>query len=894
MMNYFPFAIVKMASLITVSGLLNARLCAKAQPTNDPSAWTIYIANDNCPDYTWGYSEEQTRQSFADIVRAHLDEMKRTDDQPDENRDRYNMAVTQEALCFLERYPDRRPELIRRLKEGRIFMSLFLCNSLWGFQSVEGAIRTLYPARRLEREWGIALDVAEHIEEPSLPWGMVTVLAGCGVRWLSNPFYAYDSTFGGLKNPPLFIYEGPEGSQIRVVMDAWASQRSHYTQGAHLLNNPQTITNDWLPHYQRLGAAYPVRAILASGTHGDISPHSGDQARGFAQKIINYNSAGGPHPTLVNATLPQFCRVIDEVQAKSPFLPRMRGCFGHSWDTWPVSLARYAASLREGERAFLAAETLLAMATLDDAKLAEATRADRERAEWCWAMLSDHAWNGTDQKNKRHNADLRRRWSEELIQSSHRLQQSSWTSLGLKEADSCITLFNSLSLPRAELVRIPAAEGTMTLLHQGRELSSQVITEDGERLLCFVSPVAPGFSFMELGFRKTIPQEGARPANEGRIQPADSTAMPEHVPHKSLRAAPNEMESPYYYLTVDPKTGGVNSLIHKATGAELVSPQGGRMLCQTVYFNGQEHVMTNVTIVPIALGPVLARLQITGAMAGMRITNLVTVYAELDRVDFDVRIQKPALTKQERLCHLFPVAKSHQELRIETPGAVIRPRAQPEGDLLPGADTRRFAVQGFVAVSSRQATAPPSPGAQTPASTASQSPGIVIAPLDAFLLRLDLAPLTFEALGNDQNYHEVTLDQNLETQFRFRYAIRAATPGYNNAESFAWSRSVATPLLARRGALSSRLQARTVISIDPTRAIATCLKPSDAQPSSDVVVRLWETAGLSGPLLLAAPGFRRALHTDLLERDLQELPIKDGRVEIALRSHGFAGLRLVR
>jgi len=92
---------------------------AAGQPPSDVSAWTIYVTNDNCPDYTWGYTEEQTRQAFADLVRSHLDEMKRTDGEPPENRDRYNMAVTQEALCFVERYPDRKEELIRRIQEGR-------------------------------------------------------------------------------------------------------------------------------------------------------------------------------------------------------------------------------------------------------------------------------------------------------------------------------------------------------------------------------------------------------------------------------------------------------------------------------------------------------------------------------------------------------------------------------------------------------------------------------------------------------------------------------------------------------------------------------------------------------------------------------------------------------
>ena len=104
------------------------------------------------------------------------------------------MAVTMEALCFVEKYPERKDELVRRLREGRLFLSPFLCNSLWAFHSVEGMVRTLYAARRLEREWGVPIDVAEHIEEPSLPGGWASVLprsvscasrsmGGTSMRW---------------------------------------------------------------------------------------------------------------------------------------------------------------------------------------------------------------------------------------------------------------------------------------------------------------------------------------------------------------------------------------------------------------------------------------------------------------------------------------------------------------------------------------------------------------------------------------------------------------------------------------------------------------------------------------------------------------------------------------
>src|ERR1035438_6255173 len=131
--------------------------------------------------------------------------------------------------------------------------------------------------------------------------------------------------------------------------------------------------------------------------------------------------------------------------------PRRRSCpnsaviSGSRGKLWPVSLARTVAALRENERAFLAAESLVALASRVKPDLAAQTREDREKAEWFWAMLSDHAWNGADPKNKRHNAELRRNWANRFADISQRLTSQAWDALGLKADSWHVTVFNPLS-----------------------------------------------------------------------------------------------------------------------------------------------------------------------------------------------------------------------------------------------------------------------------------------------------------------------------------------------------------------------------------------------------------------------------------------------------------------
>ena len=864
---------------LALAGCIAATGRSAEQATAAEPLWTIFIANDNCPDYTWGLTEAQTRQAFADIVKAHLDEMARTDQQPPENRNRYNAAVTQELLCFVEKYPQRKQELIERIKQGRLYVSPYLCNSLWAFQDNEGLLRTFYPARRLERDWAVPkIDCAHHIELPSLPWGHATLLAGCGIKYLSLPYLAYDSTFNSFKVPPLFYHEGPDGSRVMVWLDVHASSKAGYTQGADVLRSGDALDRQWLAHYSRLGTAYPLRALLASGTHGDISPSSGNQARQFAEQIIRYNARADRKAKLVNATFPMFWQAVEQQQAKTPWLQSFRGDFGHSWDLWPVSLAKYAAAMRNAQRDFLAAEALLSIAGYKKPALIRETLPDRIRAEWCWAMLSDHAWNGTGEENQRHNAQLRRDWARELASRAEKLTALGWQTLGAAESPSGLLLFNPLGFPRKSLVCLSVEQPQQTTVkHQNKPLPAQVLDTSSGKLLCFVSPEVPAFGLaaLQLERLKTPTVQGDAPTAQDKaptLQDKAPTAQ-----GSPLRASPDVLEGPFYRATVDRRSGGLSSLIHKPTGAELVAPprqgQPQRRLCQSVYFDGKQHTMTDVETEVVACGPVLARLKISGKLDQMHIVTYVTVYAELDQVDFELHVHKPPTSKENRLCQVFPLMAEGATLRIATTGAVIRPAVQPDGDLLPGADTRRFAVQEYVDCSTEQL-------------------GVTLALMDPFVLRMDLEPLSIESIGNDQNYKEVTKDQNGETDFQIRYSLQARKGGYDGPAAMTFARAAAAPLLTFRG----RLPEGTVlpsVAVDPRRAVATCFKPADDPVAGGFILRLWETAGHSGPIDLVVSGYRKAIQTDLLERDIQPLPVEDGRVRLELKAHGFAALRLL-
>ena len=74
----------------------------------------------------------------------------------------------------------------------------------------------------------------------------------------------------------------------------------------------------------------------------------------------------------------------------------------------------------------------------------------------------------------------------------------------------------------------------------------------------------------------------------------------------------------------------------------------------------------------------LARLHVSYRTGPAETDLFVTLYAHVDRVDLDYRVRKPAVAVEERLVHVFPVVAPGTTVRLDTTGAVIRPRPAPD------------------------------------------------------------------------------------------------------------------------------------------------------------------------------------------------------------------------
>jgi hypothetical protein len=594
-----------------------------------------------------------------------------------------------------------------------------------------------------------------------------------------------------------------------------------------------TINGFWLDHYSGL-QNYPLKAILAEGTHCDLSPDSPGQAMDVAKKIISYNNHTDNRIQMVNSTFAMYVGMVDSVQRDKPFMEEIRGSFGHSWELWPLGLSKYAVNLRHGENALLSAEALLAPCAdfRKDSSLLHLHR----RAEWLLAMLQDHAWNGCNDENIRLNSAIRKRFSEELLSITDTLAKLGFEKNGIKNAKKSFTVFNPINIKRNAILEIPLGkdEKSNSIFLKGVQVSSQVIDRNGNRSLYFQLDSIAGYGFdsFQVGTSK-----------------------------RSNKFT--EFPSSRYILKNDSQDG--IEIYEKSTNKEVTSIQVLHKAASSTYAEMDTPQL-------ISDGQVATVYQVAGKLPFASFILEISVGKTSDDINFKIKLEKE-VSREEEGIYLVCGLRQKIKLQVETTAAITRPYLQPEGDLLPGADPTRIVMQGFVNACYEM------------------DGGILLASPDAFSLKPDRNSIIIELLGNNQNYREAIKDQNNERSFEFRFSLFPYKGLLDPATAHLKGKNLQMPVMVARGKMSDINPDVEIIGKD-VKVI--CRKPADPEFGRGEIFRLQNISANDIIARVLCTGYSSAVLTDLLEQDIHPLEIKGGIVTFPVKAYGFAGLRIIK
>jgi hypothetical protein len=813
-------------------------------PVGSHRPWNLYLLSDACSDYTWDYATEQ--RFLADdvaLTEAELRALVATRSSQPWNRNRYNFAVGREVEYYERAHmPAEVAQLYGAIRDGDFTLNPIPCMTLSGSQSLEEMVRQLMPARARELAHGIAIRYANHQETPTMTWALASVLAGSGIPYLVKGLLPFGTPWAArLREPPIYRWEGPDGARVLVRRFNY-----HYNEGQFILRHPHAVRHaverKVVPEYEALGDAYPFDAAGLVGVYSDLNADTAAQALRKAQNVAEYNGQGWEYPRIWNASHELFWKEIERQLAAGASVPVARGDYGTGWEVWTLTLAREHAQWRRLQERGPLADRLLALA----ARLPGGVSADMHRtyAE-AWdrlIQLADHAWNGSDEANRRLNLELRRRW---IAEAGQRFDDLIDHCLGMVAEDprrasegsaGTLVVFNGLGWRRGGIVALPdsISAGTVPLdPASGAPLDVQ-----------------------ELGGRRWIAVNDTPSIGVLRfpLAPRPASAVRQHKPSDSVAAREGEIENRFYRVRLDPATGAIASIYSKTHGRELVRASDGAANRWAYRLDGVDGGATSASLEGAAGGPLFGEISAASSDGRLRVATTVRLYANFDRVDIENRVEKIARAERESLHFFFPFDVERGMFRFEAPGAVIAAgETSRGGEQLPGSGQAYTAVRHFADVSNHDF-------------------GVTLSQCDSGIVQFGdrteagdpVAPpegsatLVAFVLDNTVNYPEVTRDQGGATAFTFRFSIRAHGPfDAADAVRFAWED----------------------------------VKLAEESYGGSVAVRLWNT-GMRAAVARINTDPRWTVKTacaaDLLERRGAPLTLAANGVQVNVPARGFA------
>lgn len=847
--------------------------------------WTIHVLSDTCSDYTWTYGTEISYLSDdVALTEAEIEASYSTASDRSENKNRYNFVVAREFEHYLKNHrDDENDKLLRLLKKGDFSLSVIPTMSYSCSQGLEEQIRQLYQMRRWEEEYGVRVCYANHQETPTIAWSMATVLAGSGVNYLVKGLLPFDTPWSKrLSEPPVFWWEGPDGSSV-----LYRRYNHNYVEGRFVLRPLSDIINTLerkvLPEYESYRQDYPFDIIGLVGCYGDLSHETQSLPVCKAANIAQFNNQEWEYPLLVNSSHELFWNAIEKQLTADSQIPVFKGDYGTSWEIWLVTLAVFFASWRELQRNGPVADRLFAFAR----NLAgHGNENDYERLTDAWERiiwLSDHAWNGSNEDNRKLNVNLRKQWIKEAREGIEATIEDAMLSVTREVSpvgESSFLVFNfsgwsglwAITLDVDPIVVDNAGDGIHVDSCEGDIYPAQLGIQDGKPVLHFVAEL-PAF-----GYRQFVVVPGTK-------------GSPDAEGESAVKIGDWFIENSHYRIEIDNEHGCISSLYWKSADREMVDSESMYGVHQWVHeVSGEDMKVLAVKPNTRNAGPVFGEFSFTVQFEGMKVTTSIRLSIDSDTIEFRNQVYKPVSTSAEQVYCYFPLAVPDSTFVYEAPGALVRAgETSHGGDQLPGSGQAYTAVRHIVDTHN---------GDVGFTLSQSQSGFVVFGhrtededPVEPDSRNGTVISI---ALGNKVNYSEVTRDQNGETDFTFDYAIRLYKK-YDPVESLKLGdRHYSTPLsmlIAGDEQGSLPRSSCNLIEIESENIVLMNTKIPEESQYKGMVVRLWnvgekkETAKIIISEHLSIVG---VFETDLLERIGSALELRGNTVEVDVPGRGFS------
>ncbi|PZG00742.1 hypothetical protein [Micromonospora endophytica] len=527
--------------------------------------WTLHLVPHVHLDV--GYTDVQGK-----VLELHSRNLDRALDALDRDPD---FAFSVDGSLVVDQYlatrsAQRAERVLAALRSGRLAVNAFHSLFLSGIASLEEVYRAAYLASRLRQQHGVPVTYANLTDVPSYSAAVPSMLRALGIDafvGIENHHRGgnADSDLQHLASPVL--WEGVDGARVLTHFS------DTYSQLRFMVGDPQTIVGGahalprLLARYDR--PDYLPTDLAVIGTHADNE----DLADGDAGFAARWN-ARYAYPRIRVSTMEEYLATVRPLADR---LPVWRGDGGSYWEDGVGTGAAVTAEHRRVQSLLPTAEGLAALVRLVD-PVYRPNRAALDAA-WEGALYGcEHTWtwaHGTAHPHG-HQVDDQLDWKRHQVHGAYRGAldevRRALSQLGeLVSTDGpTLLVHNPLGWRRDIEVLVETVRADP--VGPDGPLPVEVLAEcNGLRTLRVTVPDVPAFGY------RALPMDAARTLSPGEEAgtPASDPAAVEPGPAAvdsadGWRPVPSSLVTARWEVTLDPRTGAVRGLRHRATGRDLL------------------------------------------------------------------------------------------------------------------------------------------------------------------------------------------------------------------------------------------------------------------------------------------------------------------------------------
>jgi hypothetical protein len=820
---------------------------------------TVYILPHSHTDI--GYTEIQSaiEKKQVNNLLEGIAAARRTAAYPEGARFVWNVEVGWAADLYLNRLNDsQRADFLDAVKKGQVVLNGMYLNELTGLCRPEELVRLFRFGTEIAEKTGVPVDSAMISDVPGYTWGTVTAMSQAGIKYFStapNYFDRIGTILREWENKP-FYWVAPDGqSKVLTWIPFWGYAMSH----VYGTLSPRFV-DEFCRGLESRHYPYDIAYVRWSG-HGDNAVP--DPA--ICEFVKDWNTHYSWPRFIISGTGEAF-RAFEQRYGNQ--LPLVRGDWTPYWEDGAGSSALETGLNRDSSDRLAQAETLFAMEN------PAAYPAGDFNDAWRNVLLySEHTWGAWCSISEPERKDTVEQWAvkKSYADTADRQSRALMTRAVGAVSGASLEVVNTLSWPRAGLVTLPdampAGGGDCVLDSNGAALPVQKLA-NGERV--FLAKNVPGLASARysLGNGKADLQIPAS-------------------------ASGHTLDNGILRVEVDPKTGGIASLICKATGENYVDASGGETLNDYRYLIGDDlkDVQRNgpVTITVSEAGPLVASLVIESDAPGcVKLRRELRLVAGQDYVEIINTVDKARLKARsyhdkdgkESLNFAFPFHVPDGEVLYDVPFGVVR----PDADQMPSACKNWLTVARWADVSNAR---------NGITWVTLDAPLIQLGGLTATLLNSQTNPDVWrKTIGRTQKIYSWAINNHWGTNYRayqdgpirFRFILRphqAADP----ADATRFATGFSQPLIAR--APGAQDLAQPLLQVSTPNVLVSALKPSD--DGKAWIIRLYGASGKTESVTLR---WGKTVPTALFLSDTSEHPVKQiGGSTVEVPGYGVLTLR---